>query len=89
MLTFNEENPALDDAARALASQVRREILRVVANHKEGIYQTELAKELDIDNPSIIHKHTEILESACLLRSETDGRKRVYYPVVDSVRIDF
>lgn len=64
-----------DDAFRALASEQRRRILRLVRDEARPV--GSLADELDVSQPAV-SQHLAVLRRAGLVTVERDGRRRLY-----------
>jgi DNA-binding transcriptional ArsR family regulator len=70
---FQGSAKALDRLFRALASEPRREILRLAA--RESCAVTQFAAQLKMTQPTV-SKHTRILVAAGLLSKTPEGRHR-------------
>jgi DNA-binding transcriptional ArsR family regulator len=63
------------DVFNAIAEQHRRDILDALVDRELAV--GELVEELQLEQPSV-SKHLNVLRAVDLVRSRTDGRRRLY-----------
>jgi DNA-binding transcriptional ArsR family regulator len=70
-----DEEPAADEALRAIAEPRRRAILRLVA--RDELAAGEIAAAFDVTRTAV-SQHLSVLKNAGLLSERRDGTRRLY-----------
>lgn len=73
--TFMARAATTTDAFNAVAEPRRRQILDVLAKRERSV--SEIVTELPVSQPQV-SKHLKVLKEVGLVRSRSDGRKRLY-----------